>query len=138
MLWQDGLVPIFPPGSWLSPDTPAGSGTTSAGRFAIPYGGGRFDRHHHDDDELWYISAGKARIVVDGTEADVQAGDIVLHPAGTAHDVVEVYEALAGFFTETGHPTGGRAGHLHDDEAEAAGHDVPALPVPAGFPRRDA
>ena len=43
----------------------------------------------------------------------VQAGDIVLTRAGDDHDVLEVYEDLRGFFTETGHPAGGRTGHLH-------------------------
>jgi mannose-6-phosphate isomerase-like protein (cupin superfamily) len=138
MLWQDEAVPIFPPGSWLNPENPAGHGTSSAGRFAIPFGGARFDRHHHDDDELWFITAGKARMLLDGELVDVQAGDIVLVPAGSAHDVVEVYEAVSGFFTETGHPSGGRTGHLHADAADAAGHEVPARPVPDGFPRRAA
>jgi mannose-6-phosphate isomerase-like protein (cupin superfamily) len=129
-------MPIYPPGSWLNPENPAGDGTSTAGRFAIPFGGGRFDRHHHDDDELWFIATGKALMLVDGGEAYVQAGDIVLHPAGTPHDIVAVYEPVTGFFTETGHPAGGRVGHLHADDAEAAGHDVPALPLPADFPAR--
>lgn len=131
-------MPVYEPGQWLNPDSrPAGTGTATAGRFAVPLDGGRFDRHHHDDDELWFITAGSGRILVDGAERDVRAGDIVLHPAGTTHDIVAVYEELRGFFTETGHPAGGRVGHLHRDEADAAGHDVPALPSPAGLEPAD-
>ena len=79
---------------------------------------------------------GEGQGPTDGGEYYVQAGDIVLTRAGDSHDVVEVYEDLRGYFVETGHPSGGRAGHLHTTDAEAAGHDVPALDVPADFPVR--
>jgi mannose-6-phosphate isomerase-like protein (cupin superfamily) len=121
----------------LRPDDPAAAGAVAAGRFTVPFGGGRFDRHHHDDDEIWFIAAGRALVLVDGAERYVQAGDIVLHRAGTVHDIVAVYEPLSGFFSETGHPAGGRTGHQHDDPADAAGHEVPALAVPDDFPTRD-
>lgn len=130
-------MPIFEPGTWLGPDGRVdGLGTVSAGRFAIALEGARFDRHHHDDDEIWFIADGKALMLVDGEERYVQTGDIVVHPAGTTHDIVAVYEPIRGFFTETGHPTGGRHGHLHRASDDAAGHDVPALPLPADFPTR--
>ncbi|GAA0901104.1 hypothetical protein GCM10009557_77140 [Virgisporangium ochraceum] len=128
-------MPVFPPGRWINPsDRPGWCAVAGAGRFAVPVHGGRFERHHHDDDEIWFISAGKARILVDGGERYVQAGDIVLTRAGDTHDVVEVYEALHGFFVETGLPAGGRVGHLYRDPADAAGHDVPRRPVPEDFP----
>ncbi|WP_238005431.1 cupin domain-containing protein [Dactylosporangium sp. AC04546] len=128
---------MFPPGRWLNPaDRPDWCAVAGAGRFAVPADGGRFERHHHDDDELWFISAGKARILVDGGHRYVQEGDIVLTRAGDTHDVVEVYESLRGFFVQTGHPAGGRPGHLYHDPADAGGHPVPARPVPADFPVR--
>ncbi|WP_223693264.1 cupin domain-containing protein [Leifsonia poae] len=128
-------MPVFRPGSWLNPESrPDGCGTATAGRFAVPLAGGRFDRHFHDDDELWFFTAGKAKILLDGSEQYVQAGDIVLSPAGAPHDIVEVYEEVRGFFSETGHPVGGRVGHLHTSEEDAAGHVVPARPLPADFP----
>ena len=126
------MAPVYEPGSWLSPDDrPAWSAFSSAGRFTVPVEGGTFDRHHHDEDELWFIHAGKARILVDGGERYVQAGDIVLTQAGDIHDVVEVYETLRGFFTETGLPPRGRPGHL-----DGVAHDVPGLPLPEDFPAR--
>lgn len=129
--------PVLPPGRWLHPgDRPEWCATTAAGRFAVPLDGGRFERHHHDDDELWFVAAGKARILVGAEHHYVQAGDIVLTRAGDTHDVVEVYEPLHGFFVETGHPAGGAPGHLYRDPADAAGHDVPSHPVPADFPAR--
>ena len=127
---------IYPPGTWLNEESrPPGCGVASAGRFRVPVIGGFFDRHHHDD-ELWFIAAGRAKIIIGEEEHYVQAGDIVLTPAGTSHDIVAVYEALHGFFTETGHPAGGRVGHLHARKRDAAGHPVATGPVPPDFPVR--
>ncbi|MBO0985199.1 AraC family ligand binding domain-containing protein [Rathayibacter sp. SD072] len=130
-------MPVYEPGTWLHPgDRPDWCAVGTIGRFAVGLEGGRFDRHHHDDHEVWFFAEGKGRILVDGAERYVQAGDIVLTQAGDVHDIVAVYEPLRGFFTETGLPAGGRTGHLHADDADAAGHDVPALPLPADFPLR--
>ncbi|GAB2455406.1 hypothetical protein GCM10027029_16290 [Conyzicola lurida] len=83
---------------------------------------------------MWFLWEGKAKILIEGEERYVQAGDIVLTRAGDTHDFVEVYETVRGFFTETGHPSGGRTGHLHHTETDAAGHAVPAAALPADFP----
>ncbi len=123
---------IIPPGSWLDPaEKPEWCAFSSAGRFAVPMDGGRFERHHHDEDELWFISAGKGKIFVDGAEQYVQSGDIILTRRGDVHDFVEVYEPVSGFFTESGLSEGGQWGHLGGVE-----HDVPGLPLPADFPVR--
>jgi mannose-6-phosphate isomerase-like protein (cupin superfamily) len=98
--------------------------------------GARFDRHHHDDHELWLITKGRAKVFTDGGEAYVQTGDVVMTRAGDPHDVLEVYEELEGIFVETGHPRGGRTGHLYDNDRDRLGHDVLALPLPADFPLR--
>ena len=130
-------MPVLEPGTWLHPENrPDWCDIATIGRFAVSVDGGRFDRHFHDDHEVWFISEGKAKILVDGGERYVQAGDIVLIRGGDPHDFVEVYESVRGFFTETGLPTGGRTGHLHSPDEDAAGHDVPAFPVPADFPVR--
>ena len=131
-------MPIFTPGQWLGPhNLHEHAGRATAGRFAIPFDGGEFDRHFHDGDELWFIAEGKAKILLEGDEVYVQAGDIVFTPAGSPHDIVEVYEAVRGFFSETGHPAGGRVGHLHESELDAPRHAVHALPLPSDFPVRD-
>ena len=125
-------MPIIPPGSWLNPDNrPEWCEIGTIGRFTVAVEGGAFERHHHDDHEIWMFSEGKGKILVDGAEQYVQAGDIVLTRAGDIHDIVEVYETLRGFFTETGHPGGGRTGHL-----DGVSHPVPALPLPSDFPGR--
>ena len=128
-------MPVFPTGTWLNPDNrPEWAQIATIGRFAIGLEGGRFDQHFHDDHEIWFIREGKAKILTDGEERYVQSGDIILTQAGDTHDFLEVYEPVTGFFTETGHPAGGRVGHLHASDADAAGHDVPARPLPADFP----
>jgi mannose-6-phosphate isomerase-like protein (cupin superfamily) len=130
-------MPIYPPGQWLNAESrPASAGPATAGRFSVPLAGARFDRHHHDVDEIWFVGSGSMKMLLEGSEEYVQAGDIVFSPAGLAHDIVEVYEPVTGFFSETGHPLGGRTGHLHESDADAAGHDVPAMPLPADFPVR--
>ncbi len=126
-------MPVIEPGSWLNPDTrPDWCEIGAIGRFVVSTEGGRFERHRHDDHEVWFVGEGKAKILVDGGQRYVQAGDIVLTRAGDFHDFVEVYETVRGFFTETGLPQGGRIGHL-----DGVVHDVPAAPLPADFPLRE-
>jgi len=117
-------MPVFEPGTWLD----GKSGTQfAAGRFALAEGA-RFDRHQHAGDELWLIRTGAATILLDGAEVVVRAGDIVMVPAGTPHDILAVHPEVSGFFVESG--PDGVAGHQHADPADADGHDVPVLPLP--------
>lgn len=113
-------MPILSPGQWLDP---AREGARyAAGRFRLGEGS-RFDRHLHHDDELWFIHTGAATILLEGEERLVRAGDIVVIPAGTAHDILAVHPEVAGFFLETGHPAT-PTGHLHATSADADGHEV--------------
>jgi mannose-6-phosphate isomerase-like protein (cupin superfamily) len=131
-------MPVFDLTSeWVNPDNrPAWLATTAIGRFRVPKDAARFDRHHHDDHELWLIVRGKAKVLTDGVEHYVQSGDVVITRAGDPHDILEVYEELEGFFVETGHPSGGRVGHLHDSDEDRSGHRVIPLPLPPDFPAR--
>ena len=108
----------------LWPETrPSWSDVTSAGIFRIEPNG-RFDRHYHDCDEYWLLFAGRARIAVGAARYDVGAGDIVCTRAGIEHDILEVDGTLEGFWFEGQTPPGGRIGHLHRTQEDAAGHDV--------------
>jgi len=107
---------------------------TSAGIFRVPVEGGRFDRHFHDFHEYWLVFHGKAKVLSEGTEYCVGPGDIVCTHAGDEHDVLEVYEDLEAFWFEDPCPPDGRVGHLHRSSDLAAGHSVPHMPVPPGFP----
>lgn len=106
---------------------------TSAGIFSVPCGGGSFDCHYHDCDEYWLIFAGKAKVLSEGQFHYVQRGDILCTKAGEEHDVLEVYEDLEAYWFEGATPAGGRVGHLHKTPEKAAGHPVPARPVPGDF-----
>ncbi|MER7273888.1 AraC family ligand binding domain-containing protein [Dactylosporangium sp. NPDC000244] len=127
-------MPIYTPSEWLNDATrPSAASFGSAGRFAVPLHGGRFDRHFHDTSELWFVAEGRAKILVDGAERYVQSGDIVLTLPADEHDFIEVYETVRGFFVES---AGGRGGHRHTDPGLAAGHDVLTRPLPGDFPAR--
>jgi mannose-6-phosphate isomerase-like protein (cupin superfamily) len=120
----------------LSPaNRPAWCRASSAGVFAVPRVGGRFDRHFHDCDEYWLIFSGRARVLTEGRPHYVGPGDIVCTRAGDEHDVLEVYEDLRAFWFEDAIPSGGREGHLHRATELAAGHDVPARALPEDFPQ---
>ncbi len=114
---------------------PEWSGVTSAGIFRIPAEGGRMDSHYHDCNEWWLIFSGKAKIMSEGGEFHVKAGDIVCTKASVEHDVLEVYEDLEAFWFEVATPEGGRVGHLHKSKEKAKGHSVRARPLPVDFPK---
>ena len=110
-------------------DRPAWSDVTSAGSFRVERNG-RFDRHYHDCDEYWLLHQGSARIVVGDHEYVAARGDIVCIPTGADHDILEIYEAIEGFWFEGPLAPEGKPGHLHRTEADAAGHLVPGRAEP--------
>jgi mannose-6-phosphate isomerase-like protein (cupin superfamily) len=42
---------------------------------------------HLDEDQVYYIASGAGFVVLDGTRTDVKAGDCVLIPMGTEHEI---------------------------------------------------
>jgi hypothetical protein len=93
-----------------------------------------FDRHFHDSPEYWLFYEGKGKVSVDDESYYVQGGDVVCTPAGSAHDIVEIYEELEGFYLEEPLPAGGTIGHQHRDSSDAEGHPVPLHALPDDFP----
>ncbi|MCG5215481.1 cupin domain-containing protein [Streptosporangium sp. KLBMP 9127] len=105
------------------PDCPA----SSAGMFVIRADGtARFDRHHHDIGEFWFVARGIGTVHVGGTDHLVGPGDIVYTPAGAEHDVVDVAEELHVFWLSAPLTPGTYGAHLHRDPA-AARHLVPVV-----------
>ncbi|MEU5879019.1 cupin domain-containing protein [Spirillospora sp. NPDC047279] len=66
----------------------------SAGTYLIPAGGSD-DQTPHREDEIYLVTAGRARVVTDSGEAPVEPGDLIFVPAGEAHRFVDITEDLA-------------------------------------------
>jgi mannose-6-phosphate isomerase-like protein (cupin superfamily) len=114
-------------------DRPPCCDVVGMGAFRIRPGA-RFDRHFHDSPEYWLFYEGKGKVTVDDETSYVQAGDVVCTRAGAAHDIIEIYEELEGFYLEEKMGVGGHVGHQHRDSADAEGHVVPLRPLPHDFP----
>jgi uncharacterized cupin superfamily protein len=103
---------------------PPWSDVTSAGTFRVT-AGGRFDRHHHDCDEYWFIVRGRGIIEIDEERHKVEPGDIVCTERGREHDILQLFDdELEGFWFEAVLIPGGQAGHLHRSSEGAAGHPI--------------
>lgn len=96
--------------------------------------GAIFDRHFHDSAEYWLFYEGKGKVAVGDETYYVQTGDVVCTPAGSSHDIVEIYEEIEGFYLEEAISEGGTIGHRHGDDGDAHGHSVPLAPLPDDFP----
>jgi len=66
----------------------------SVGTYSIP-AGGVDDQTPHTEDEIYVVTAGRARIVTDSGAADVGPGDVIFVPAGEGHRFVDIAEDLA-------------------------------------------
>jgi quercetin dioxygenase-like cupin family protein len=88
-------------GSWTAP--PAGEPNAylehlrvpdlSVGTYCIP-AGGLDDQTPHTEDEIYVVTAGRARVVTPAGSADVAPGDVVFVPAGEDHRFVDIAEDL--------------------------------------------
>ena len=89
-------------GAWTAP--PAGAVNDwvehlrapdlSVGTYCIP-AGGTDDQSPHTEDEIYVVTAGRARMVTPGGGSDVGPGAVIFVPAGEEHRFVDVSEDLA-------------------------------------------
>ncbi len=115
----------------LSPENrPPWSDVTSAGTFRVR-AGGTFDPHFHDCDEYWFIFSGRAVARIEDERFELGPGDILCTEIGRLHDILAVEDVLEGIWYESRLKPGGRAGHLHRTNQDAAGHFVAALTADA-------
>ncbi|MGH3734841.1 MAG: cupin domain-containing protein [Micromonosporaceae bacterium] len=70
------------------------SPSLSVGTYSIP-AGGLDDQVPHREDEIYLVTAGRARLVTGTGEADVAPGDLIYVPAGEPHRFTDVTEDLA-------------------------------------------
>ncbi|MFD0593086.1 cupin domain-containing protein [Catellatospora coxensis] len=66
----------------------------SVGTYCIP-AGGIDDQSPHTEDEVYVVTAGRARIVTPDGEAAVGPGAVIFVPAGEEHRFVDVTEDLS-------------------------------------------
>ena len=66
----------------------------SVGTYCIP-AGGVDDQSPHTEDEVYVVTAGRARLVTPGGSVDVAAGTVAFVPAGEEHRFEDVTEDLA-------------------------------------------
>jgi mannose-6-phosphate isomerase-like protein (cupin superfamily) len=64
----------------------------SLAEATIPVGGATTEHYHRTTEELYLISAGRGRLVIDGEERIVQEGDCALIPPGARHKLHNVGE----------------------------------------------
>ncbi|MGH3662505.1 MAG: cupin domain-containing protein [Micromonosporaceae bacterium] len=69
------------------------SDSLSAGTYTVPVGGVD-DQTPHREDEIYLVTAGKARVVTDSGGGLVSQGDLIFVPAGESHRFVDVTEDL--------------------------------------------
>jgi mannose-6-phosphate isomerase-like protein (cupin superfamily) len=65
----------------------------SAGTYSIQ-AGGVDDQIPHREDEIYVVTAGRARIVTTDAEAHLEPGSVVFVPAGEEHRFVDITEDL--------------------------------------------
>jgi mannose-6-phosphate isomerase-like protein (cupin superfamily) len=66
----------------------------SVGTYCIPVGGVD-GQSPHTEDEIYVVTAGRARIVTPDGAADVAPGAVIFVPAGEAHRFEDITEDLA-------------------------------------------
>lgn len=62
----------------------------SLAEATIPVGGATTEHLHRTSEELYLITAGRGRLIIDGEERVVQEGDCALIPPGARHKVLNV------------------------------------------------
>lgn len=61
----------------------------------------------HDEDEVYFVIKGRARMIIAGQETSIQPGSILYVPADTDHEFVEIEEDLSLLvFFGSGGPSG--------------------------------
>jgi mannose-6-phosphate isomerase-like protein (cupin superfamily) len=62
----------------------------SLAEATIPVGGATAEHYHRSSEELYLVSAGRGRLIIDGEERVIEQGDCALIPPGSRHKVFNV------------------------------------------------
>ena len=66
----------------------------STGTYSLP-AGAVDDQQPHGQDEVYFVTAGRARIITDSGQANVSPGDLIYVPAYEPHRFVDISEDLS-------------------------------------------
>jgi mannose-6-phosphate isomerase-like protein (cupin superfamily) len=66
----------------------------SVGTYCVP-AGGHDPQSPHTEDEIYVVTAGRARIVTPGATAEVGPGSVIFVPAGEQHRFEDITDDLA-------------------------------------------
>jgi mannose-6-phosphate isomerase-like protein (cupin superfamily) len=69
---------------WAGPVS-APARNQSLAEASIPVGGATVEHYHRTTEELYLVTAGSGRLVIDGEERMVEPGDCALIPPGARH-----------------------------------------------------
>ena len=93
----------------------------SVGTYCIP-AGGTDDQSPHTEDEIYVVTAGRARIATASGTAHVGPGSVIFVPAGEEHRFIDVAEDLA-LLVVFGPAYGTRSGAGLSASADEEGRD---------------
>jgi mannose-6-phosphate isomerase-like protein (cupin superfamily) len=62
----------------------------SLAEATIPVGGATTEHYHRSSEELYLVTAGRGRLIIDGEERMIAPGDCALIPPGARHKVLNV------------------------------------------------
>jgi mannose-6-phosphate isomerase-like protein (cupin superfamily) len=66
----------------------------SVGTYCLP-AGGIDDQSPHTEDEIYIVTAGRAKLLSGGEQAQVRPGSVIYVPAGEEHRFTDIAEDLA-------------------------------------------
>jgi mannose-6-phosphate isomerase-like protein (cupin superfamily) len=75
-------------GAPCRPSAPARN--QSLAEASIPVGGATTEHYHRVTEELYLVTAGRGRLVIDGEERVIEPGDCALIPPGARHKLFNV------------------------------------------------
>lgn len=93
---------------------------TQAVIMSIPVGGEIGMETHPDNDQVLYFVEGQGKAILNGEEAEIGEGDLVLVNAGTEHNFINTGDMDLKIIT-TYSPPHHPAGTVHQTKEEAAG-----------------
>ena len=79
--------------------------------------GSLVEPHFHDAEEFWFVLNGRAKVMTEGEEHIVKAGDVICTPMGSEHAILEIIDApYTQVWIECNLRGKKRRGHLHRGE----------------------